>query len=50
METSVKGYLKAYSSWAYTKQAMDVWAQLVRQRLDEMHGKGAAPDGDGEGE
>jgi len=37
--TAVKDYLKAYSTWAYTKQAMDAWAQLVRQRMDEAHGK-----------
>jgi hypothetical protein len=48
VDTAVKDYLKAYSTWAYTKQAMDVWAQLVRQRMDEMHGKGAARDGEGE--
>jgi len=40
---AVKDYLKAYSTWAYTKQAMDAWAQLVRQRMDEAQGK--APQG-----
>ena len=32
-------YLKAYSTWAYTKEAMDHWAQMIRQRLDTAHGK-----------
>jgi hypothetical protein len=32
-------YLHAYSTWAYTKQAMDGWAQFVRERLDAAHGK-----------
>ncbi len=34
----VKGYIHAYSKWAYTKKAMDDWAQLLRKRLDEVHG------------
>ena len=34
----VKSYAKAYSKWAYTKQAMDSWALLLRQRLDAAHG------------
>ncbi len=37
--TATKDYLKAYSTWAYTKQAMDHWAQLIRERLDAAHGK-----------
>jgi hypothetical protein len=37
--TATKDYLKAYSTWAYTKQAMDHWAQLIRERLDAVHGK-----------
>jgi hypothetical protein len=37
--TAAKDYLKAYSTWAYTKQAMDHWAQLIRKRLDAAHGK-----------
>ncbi len=41
--TAVTDYLKAYSTWACTEQAMDAWAQLVRQRMDEAHGK--APQG-----
>jgi len=35
----VSDYTKAYSTWAYTKQAMDFWAALIRERLDEAHGK-----------
>lgn len=35
----VSSYMKAYSKWDYTKQAMDDWAQLLRKRLDEIHGK-----------
>ena len=43
VDTAVKDYLKAYSTWAYVKQAMDYWARLVRQRMDAAHGKvGAA--------
>ena len=38
VETGVKDYLKAYSTWAYTKQAMDHWAQMIRERLDAWHG------------
>ena len=39
VDTAVKDYMKAYSTWAYTKQSMDAWARLVRQRLDEAHGR-----------
>jgi hypothetical protein len=39
VETGVKDYIKAYSTWDYTKQAFDHWAQLIRTRLDEVHGK-----------
>jgi hypothetical protein len=41
VETGVKDYIKAYSTWDYTKQAFDNWAQLIRTRLDEVHGKEA---------
>jgi hypothetical protein len=34
VEEGVSSYLKAYSTWDYTKQAMDYWAQLLRKRLD----------------
>lgn len=36
--TAVKDYLKAYSTWAYTRQAMDHWAQTLRKALDRWHG------------
>ena len=36
--TAAEDYLKAYSTWAYTRQAMDYWAQQVRERLDKSHG------------
>jgi hypothetical protein len=39
VDTAAKDYLKAYCTWAYTKQAMDHWAQLIRKRLDAAHGK-----------
>ena len=35
----VTSYVDAYSKWDYTKKAIDGWAQLIRQRLDEAHGK-----------
>ena len=41
VETGVKDYLKSYSTWAYTKQAMDAWAQLIRQRMDGVQGQEA---------
>jgi len=31
-------YFKAYSTWAYTKDAFDFWALRLRQKLDEAHG------------
>ena len=39
VDTAVKDYLKAYSTWAYTKQAMDHWAEGLRKALDRWHGK-----------
>ncbi len=35
----VTSYVKAYSKWDYTKKAMDFWAQRLRTRMDELHGK-----------
>ena len=32
-------YTKAYSTWAYTKQAIDHWAKLLRERLDAARAK-----------
>jgi len=37
--TGVSDYVKAYSTWAYTEQAMDYWAQLIRERIDKAQGK-----------
>ena len=37
--TAAKDYMTACSTWAYTKQSMDYWAQLIRKRLDAAHGK-----------
>ena len=31
-------YFKAYTTWSYTKDAFDYWAQKLRQKLDEVHG------------
>ena len=35
----VTSYADAYSTWAYTKEAMDIWAKHVRERMDAVHGK-----------
>lgn len=35
----VGSYLKSYTKWDYTKEAMDHWAQMIRARLDQVHGK-----------
>ena len=37
-------YFKAYSEWAYVKQAFDFWAKKFRIRLDEIHGKTTAEE------
>jgi len=37
--TGFSDYAKAYSTWAYAKQAFDGWAQLLRARLDQAHGR-----------
>lgn len=37
--SGVKSYMKAYSKWDYTKQSIDTWVALLKQRLDEAHGK-----------
>ncbi len=33
----VTHYLDAYSTWDYTKEAMDHWAKQLRKRVDELH-------------
>ena len=37
VEKGVTDYIHAYSTWAYTKEAMDQWAKRIRVRLDEIH-------------
>jgi len=34
VDDAVGDYVKAYSTWAYTKQAIDGWAKDLRDRLD----------------
>jgi hypothetical protein len=44
VEKGVTSYMKAYSTWDYTKEAFDYWAKLLRERLDAAHGlTGANP-------
>jgi hypothetical protein len=38
-----KDYMRAYSTWAYTKEAMEHWAQLLRKRLDESRANQILP-------
>lgn len=38
VKTGVTDYMKAYSTWDYTKQAMDHWASFIKTRLDRAHG------------
>jgi hypothetical protein len=37
--TGFSDYAKAYSTWAYARQAFDGWAQQFRARLDQAHGR-----------
>lgn len=37
----VTSYVNAYSKWEYTKEAMDHWAVMMRERMDQVHGKTA---------
>ena len=39
ISTGVSDYTKAYSTWAYAQQAFEGWAQLLRKRLDQAHGR-----------
>lgn len=39
VSTGVSDYMKAYSTWAYARQAFDGWAQQFRTRLDQAHGR-----------
>ena len=38
VDSTVKDDPKAYGTWAYTKQVMDYWAQLIRRPLDRHTG------------
>jgi hypothetical protein len=37
VKTGVMDYVKSYSTWAYTKKAIDHWAQAIRRHLDKAH-------------
>ena len=37
LDRGVKDYVGAYSTWQYTKDAMDFRAGLIRERLDQAH-------------
>ncbi len=37
-------YFKAYTTWSYTKDAFNYWANRLRQKLDEAHGKTKAKE------
>jgi hypothetical protein len=39
VQKGVSSYTKAYSTWAYAEAAFDYWADLLRKRLDEAHGR-----------
>jgi len=45
VKEGVTDYLRAYSTWAYTKEAMDHWAKKLRERMDTVHGKPPAKKG-----
>jgi len=34
VEKGMDSYMRAYETWAYTRQSMDHWAPLIRERLD----------------
>jgi hypothetical protein len=34
----VTGYVDSFTTWSYAKQAFDQWANLFRQRFDELRG------------
>ncbi|MGB5063460.1 MAG: DUF3313 domain-containing protein [Candidatus Competibacter sp.] len=39
ISTGFSDYAKAYSTWAYARQAFEGWAQQFRARLDQIHGR-----------
>jgi hypothetical protein len=40
--TGFKQYGEGFTTWGYTKEAMDYWARLFREKLDEIHRKKTA--------
>jgi len=41
-EKGFKEYGKGFTTWGYTKEALDYWALLFREWLDRFHGKALA--------
>ena len=39
IKEGVTDYVHAYTTWSYTKEAMDIWAKYIRDRLDAVHGR-----------
>jgi len=39
IKEGVTDYVHAYTTWSYTKEAMDIWARYIRERMDAVHGK-----------
>ena len=32
-------YIQGFTKWGHAKMALDAWAELLREALDEAHGK-----------
>ncbi|MBW2048104.1 MAG: DUF3313 family protein [Deltaproteobacteria bacterium] len=32
-------YVQGFTKWGHAKMALDAWAELLREALDEVHGK-----------
>lgn len=39
IQKGVTDYVHAYTTWSYTKEAMDIWAKYIRDRMDAVRGK-----------
>jgi hypothetical protein len=39
VKTGITQYGEGFTTWGYTKEAMDYWARLFRERLDVIHAK-----------
>lgn len=39
VSTGIANYTKAFSAWDYARQAFDAWAQQLRARFDQSHGR-----------